>query len=579
VTTPIGIDFGTTNSVVAAYSEGGVDVLPIDNPPPKWADLGFAKVFPSVLGVRDGSTATFGWAAKEQDGDKLEAVKRLFATEESVTVGGVEMSVELAAAALFGRLKAGAESSGAIVSRAVVTIPANSRGVARSRTKVCAGLAGIEVAALLNEPTAAAMAHSISAADDQTILVFDWGGGTLDVTVLETVAGVFMERASKGIQRSGGIDLDDLFLGALVPRATGHDRWSRSERTLFRNRVELAKVLLSSQADTNIELPGGGYLNATRQHLEQAIRPRIVETRGPIEQCLRDLRIDSSAIDHVVLVGGSSKIPAVRAFVSEVLGKEPAGGVDPMTAVAEGAAIAAAIMADQLDSDFFVGTEHALGTVVLNDQQDDLEFSTIIPRNHSLPAKATNSYKPVSDHQESVKIRVVEGDPEVAIDHADNVILKEWTVPIDRSRAVSEAGFDIVFEYDVDGILHVRVVDQKTGDEMLRDDVSFGVTGDKAGLVRTARELQDILRTGRLGGATADAATTTVTAPTAYPLDPISAASIDRARTKVIPFVDDAEAKRLEALCRDVEGSSAGDIAIGREALDAACRQYAYLYS
>lgn len=573
---PIGIDFGTTNSVVASYGGGAVDVLPIDTPAPAWAGLGFEKVFPSVIGVSDGRTATFGWQAKQQPGDKLEAVKRLFATEESVRIGGIEMSVELAAAALFGRLRAGAEAGGAMVSRAVVTIPANSRGLARYRTKVCAGLAGIEVAALINEPTAAAMAHSISAVDDQTILVFDWGGGTLDVTVLETIAGVFMERASKGIQRSGGIDLDDLFAGHLLGRVQGQEDWSAGDRGAFRLEVERAKVLLSSQDETNIELPRGGLLNVSRAELEGVIRPKIEETGGPITQCLRDLKMDASAIDQVVLVGGSSKIPALRQFVAETLGKEPAAGADPMTAVAEGAAIAAAILADQLDSDFFVGTEHALGTIAGNEHGVQ-SFSVLIPRNHSLPAKATGSYTPVNDHQEVVRVQVVEGDPDVALDHPDNVVLKDWEVPIDSSRVIQEAGFEIEYEYDVDGILHVTVTDHKTGDEMLREDVSFGATGDRAGLVKTAKELREILETGLLSGADAPAPAHSGYSPTPT-VDATSAALIDRVRSKIVPFVDDEEARRLEVLCGALEGAGPDSVDTHREAVELASRQYAYLY-
>ena len=173
----IGIDFGTTNSVVAVHSPEGGDVLPIDSPPQEWAGLGFDKVLPSVIGVGSDQQATFGWQAKRQATHKLEAVKRLFATEDSVRIGGADYPVEMAAALLFARLKQGAEEAGSPLTRSVVTIPANSKGLARFRTKLCAGLAGIEVSALINEPTAAAMAHSISAGDDQTILVFDWGGG------------------------------------------------------------------------------------------------------------------------------------------------------------------------------------------------------------------------------------------------------------------------------------------------------------------------------------------------------------------------------------------------------------------
>jgi molecular chaperone DnaK len=568
----IGIDFGTTNSVVAVYGAGGTDVLPIDTPPPGWENLGFDKVLPSVLGVGAGEEATFGWSAKTQATSKLEAVKRLFATENSVLIGGAEYSVEMAAALLFARLKQRAADAGAPLNRAVVTIPANSRGLARFRTRLCAGLAGIDVTALINEPTAAAMAHSISAADDQNVLVFDWGGGTLDVTALETVGGVFIERASKGIQRSGGLDLDRLFAEAVQRDIAGHERWDEAERGFFRLAIERAKVLLSSQEETNIELPGGGFRTVSRAELERAIRPKVEETRGPIDQCLRDLKISADGIDQLLLVGGSSKIPAVRQFVSEVLGTDPAPGADAMTAVAEGAAIAAAILAEELDADFFVATEHALGTIS-NNELNVPEFSVLIGRNHKLPAKARGGYRPAHAGQKSVCVRVIEGDPTLPLDAADNVILKEWDVEVDPSRPDDENGFTITYEYDVDGILHVTVTDDRTGDVMLRDDVSFGVSRDKAGLVELARAVRRTMSTGELDGAGSAAS-----AEAAAGQDPATRAVLERVRGKIVPFVDDAEAQRLEEMCRGLERATGADVEERRTALEGEGRSYAYLF-
>jgi molecular chaperone DnaK len=570
----VGIDFGTTNSVVAVHGPSGSDVLPIDTPPARWAGLGFESVLPSVLGIGVDQEATFGWSAKEQAANKLEAVKRLFATEDSVDIGGGQYSVEMAAALLFARLKQGAHDAGAPLDKAVVTIPANSRGLARFRTKLCAGLAGIDVTALINEPTAAAMAHSIGASEDQNILVFDWGGGTLDVTVLETVAGVFIERASKGIQRSGGIDLDNLFAAAVLQQIDGHQSWTEADRGRFRLEVERAKVLLSTQTATNLELPQGGYLEVGRDLLENAIRAKIEETRGPIDQCLRDLGITATAIDHLVLVGGSSKIPLLREFVSDALGKEPATGADPMTAVAEGASIAAAILAGELDADFFVATEHALGTII-HDDHNVPEFSVLIGRNHKLPAKAEGAYRPAHSGQTAVTVRVIEGDPKAPLDHPDNVILKEWDVEVDPSRPYDQSGFTMTYEYDVDGILHVTVTDDLTGETMLRDDLSFGVSRDKAALVDLARSVNETISGGTLGtGATAGAPAATAVAT----IDAESQAVLERVRTKIVPFVDDDEAQRLEAMCKDLEnavGDAAGEC---RSALETEARKYAYLF-
>jgi molecular chaperone DnaK len=564
---PFGIDFGTTNSVLAQWNGRSVDVLPIDAPPQDWADMGFDKVMPSVLGIEPSGETRFGWLGKKMGSGKLEAVKRLFATEEFVEIGGHTASVEEAAALLFGHIRGA--SPGITVDRAVVTIPANSRGLARFRTKLCAGLAGIEVQALLNEPTAAAMAYSVDATRDQNVLVFDWGGGTLDVTVLETIEGVFIERASKGIPRSGGIDLDVAFGQAVMDALPVRPSWSPVQEAQFRLEVERAKILLSTQDEVNVKLPDGRYLPVTRAMFVKAISTHLDEVRRPIEQCLADLSISPASIDQLVMVGGSSKIPAARTMVSEMLGREPAGGCDPMTAVAQGAAIASAILMGQLDKDFFVATEHALGTVVHDDHQR-AHFSVLIPRNHQLPAKATDTYHPAVQGQKEVRIRVIEGDPEKGVDHDDNVILREWDISVDPDRGITENAFTITYEYNVDGILHIVVTDIRTGTVLLRDDVSWGVTKDRSKLVELAKRVSVTIDTGAVNGATPRQVAS-------HAADPEVAALTTRARSKVIPFVDDDEAARIEAICSDLESATGAGADECKEALSSALRPYAYL--
>ena len=227
-----GIDFGTTNSVLARATADGTEAIVLDDQlPGEWLGTGFDKVLPSVIGFDQGGQPIFGWRAKT-DGSELEAVKRLSATEDQVVIGDQRLDVETAAATFFRHIQGQAAASGLMerLDRAVVTIPANSRGKARYRTKLSAGLAGIEVSALINEPTAAAMAHARAIGQNQRILVFDWGGGTLDVTVLEAVSGVFIEETPKGIQRLGGIDLDQKFMEALLPRIPGSAAGARTTR-------------------------------------------------------------------------------------------------------------------------------------------------------------------------------------------------------------------------------------------------------------------------------------------------------------------------------------------------------------
>lgn len=197
----VGIDFGTTNSVVSQYTGSGTQVVPIDQAPTEWAPYGFDNVFPSVMASDEHARLCFGWEAKKQPNGRFDAVKRMFATQLDVAVDdrGTGLAVEEVATMLFAELKRRSSENAVPFDQAVITVPANSKGRARHRTKLCAGMAGIEVLALINEPTAAAMAYAQRHPQARQLLVFDWGGGTLDVTVLQSIDGVFMERASSGL--------------------------------------------------------------------------------------------------------------------------------------------------------------------------------------------------------------------------------------------------------------------------------------------------------------------------------------------------------------------------------------------
>jgi len=499
---------------------------------------------------------------------KLEAVKRLFATDDEVVVAGRQLKVEEAAATFFRHIQQQAAASGLPerLDRAVVTVPANSRGKARYRTKLCAGLAGIEVAALINEPTAAAMAHARKIGQNQRILVFDWGGGTLDVTVLEAYRGVFIEQSSKGIQRLGGIDIDERFAAALLPRIAGSGSWEPRELNSFRIDLELAKIQLSSQDVAVLPLPRGGTMEVTRGLFEETVMPLIERTREPVEICLRE---SPGRIDHLVMVGGSSMMPVIQRFVAGIVGSEPSADVSPMTAIAEGAAIADAILQGIItDLDFHVGTEHALGTVVHNDGSVDGMFSVLIGRNTKYPARATDSYTPANDFQEEVNIRVIEGDPEKPITHEDNVILKNWTVTLPEKRPVKDATFDITYDYDVDGILHVTARDNRTGLVFMDEELSFGAAQDRAQLPAIRRVVDQLM-----AGATAAQGA----AATAAALSHASQAAVKKARDKVLPFVSDADRARLEPLIAALEAASPGEEDECRMALERELRVHAYL--
>lgn len=558
----IGIDFGTTNSVVAQYASGSLSVLSIDEPPADWAALGFDRVLPTVFGRGDNGEPIFGWAAKQRPGS-LAAVKRLLRAEEVADVDGTEFVVEEIATMIFGHLRRAAATQGVSFDQAVVTVPANSRGVARHRTKLAAGMAGVQVMALINEPTAAAMAYSMKAAHEETMLVVDWGGGTLDVTVLRNIDGVFMEQASKGIQRLGGLDFDSALSRLVLETVSDSSSWSAGDRAGFRLDIERAKIQLSSSEQVSIPIPGNEYRQVTRSMFEHAIRAQVERVREPMEQCMADIGAQKSDIDALVLVGGTCKVPAVRSFISELFGRGPATGIDPMTAVAEGAAVASAILSGEIDDrDFFVSTEHALGTIVL-DPGVGLAFSELIPRNHKLPARVTKNYSPVVDFQETLNVKVIEGDASKPLGDEDNVILKDWEIEIPDPRPADEVSIELTYAYDVDGILHVSAQDD-SGNLLLDDAVSYGVAVDRRSLAKIAQRASSALDGGRLEGS--DVVRETGVPPSLRRL-------VVDVQTKIIPFIDEDEAAPLRDAIKVAEG---GDESASGP-LTAASRKYSYL--
>jgi molecular chaperone DnaK len=570
--TAVGIDFGTTNCVLAAFTGGKPEAVAIDSPPANWAQMGFDKVLPSVFAL-NGQEPIFGWDAKRAS-NGVQAIKRLLATEEVVGVGDNTILVDEVVALLFGHLKRAAAARGLDVDRAVVTIPANSRGPARYRTKVCAGLSGIEVLTLINEPTAAAMAFGLQATGEQTVLVYDFGGGTLDVTLLEAQDGTFFEQASKGMRKMGGLDFDKAIGRKILQTVPGHESWGNGEKRAFELAVERAKILLSTLDETNVELPSGEYHRLTRKVLEDAVRPLFEQTRAPILQCLADMRMEPSAIDALVLVGGTSKVPAVKAFVSEILGREPVRGdqVDAMTAVGEGAAIAAAILTGELQtSDYFVSIEHALGTVVVNANRS-MEFSMIIPRNQKLPARESNTYKPVIDYQETLEVVVMEADPAKPLSDPDNVVIWSGEVQIPEPRPMSEITLEFTYEYDVDGVVWVTLKDLERDvavHPLDRMPITFGVTKDRRALVDLAGRVSEAIGTNTMapvedrGGDQIE--------------DRAARELVNKARTKVIPFLDDAQAKTVKQLVEEVESAIDGQLDSAKQALETELRKYSYL--
>jgi molecular chaperone DnaK len=568
----IGIDFGTTNSVLAYWDTSGSHLISIDDLPIKWEPYGFDGVFPTVIAKDDNDRLTFGWEAKTKGVGTFSAVKRLFATQSDVALNneGDAIDVEEVATMLFAEMRRRALANGVNADSAVVTVPANSKGRARHRTKVCAGMAGFEVLALINEPTAAAMAYAQKHPEARRMMVFDWGGGTLDVTILRSVDGVFIEETSSGLPRSGGLDFDARLRKIVEESVPGLENLSPTDRELLKNEIELAKIRLSTLEETSVELPGGKSLRVTRARFEQMVKPLIEESRIPIERCLKELGVGAGSFDALVLVGGTCRIPAVRNFVKTLVGIEPDPSFNPMTAVGEGAAIAAAILSGELKtSDFFVSTEHALGTFVFDGPNEaGMNFSTLIPKGHKLPAKVSSTYFPAFRETESVNIQVVEGDPGAEVKNQDFIILKEWDVRlVDEYSDESDRSFTLQYEYDVDGILHVIATDVDSGTVLLDDDVSYGIATDKREMKKVADRAREAVETGTMS----NAAKVELSDPEAVKL-------LSQARNKVIPFLDDDEAAEIIKLADSLENATGVGVEAARDALRRALAPHSYLF-
>src|SRR5271165_2903071 len=430
----IGIDFGTSNSVVANFQYGQAEVVP-NQEGQKWT--------PSVVTLRRDGSLSFGQEAKEnyEDQRSIRSIKRILGTPERVPLVGQNLRTEQIAVMLFSLLKKdAAKQLGETFTKAVVTIPANSKGLARHATKLCAGAAGLQVLTLINEPTAAAICYVLNAQDDQSVLVYDFGGGTLDVTVLRIHHGIFEEVSSKGIGKLGGDDIDTAVgkvLGERFQEKTGFDILNSPYKQQFMLAVEKAKIDLSSEQTAfarKAELVPERHLSLEeeldRGQFERIIMPLVVKSGTAIDEALKLRNLRPKDIDRVLLVGGTSKIPLVKRFVAEKLaGKEPESfeKVDPMTCVAQGAAIVSAILqgAPGLDNNAYsVKLEHSLCANPINEKRQ-VYLDPIIKRGVDIPCSFTKTYHPVADPAERVIISVFEGDVYDDVGSQENVKLAE----------------------------------------------------------------------------------------------------------------------------------------------------------
>jgi molecular chaperone DnaK len=519
----IGIDLGTTNSCVAVMDGGKPKVI---------ENAEGARTTPSIVAFTKDGERLIGQPAKRQavtNGDNtIFAVKRLIGRrfDDPVTkkdtelvpytivkgkngdawvqAGGEDYSPSQISAFILQKMKETAESYlGETVTQAVITVPAYFNDAQRQATKDAGQIAGLEVLRIINEPTAAALAYGLEKSEGKTIAVYDLGGGTFDVSILEIGDGVFEVKSTNGDTFLGGEDFDSKLVEWLADKFKAKENMDLRTDKLALQRLkeaaEKAKIELSSTASTEINLPfitarmeGGSTTplhlveTVTRSDLEKMVAPLIERTKEPMKKALADAGIKASDIDEVVLVGGMTRMPKVRETVKEFFGKEPHTGVNPDEVVAMGAAIQAGVLqGDVKDVLLLDVTPLSLGIETLGGV-----FTRMIDRNTTIPTKKSQVYSTAEDNQQAVTIRVFQGEREMA---ADNKLLGQFDlvgIPAAR-RGVPQ--IEVTFDIDANGIVNVSAKDKGTGKEQqIKIQASGGLSeGDIDQMVKDAEKFAE----------------------------------------------------------------------------------------
>ena len=483
----IGIDLGTTNSCVAVMEGGEAVVIP--NPEGD-------RTTPSVVAFKDGGERLVGKVAKRQAvtnaGRTISSIKRQMGSDYKVTVDGKSYTPQEISAMILQKMKNDAEAYlGETVSEAVITVPAYFTDAQRQATKDAGRIAGLEVKRIINEPTAAALAYGVDKEADQIIMVYDLGGGTFDVSIIEMGDGVQEVKATAGDNHLGGDDFDERLVNYLADQFQQENHIDLRQDPMARQRLmeaaEKAKIELSGMTTAQVNLPyitanasGAMHLDTTitRAKFNELTADLVERTMGPVRQALSDSGLKPSDIHKVLLVGGSTRIPAVQEAVKSFMGKEPFKGINPDECVALGASIQGGVMAGDVKGLVLLDvTPLSLGVETLGRLTD-----RIIERNTIIPVKKSKVYSTAADGQTSVEVRVLQGEREMA---DDNKLLGNFQLNGIPAAPRGVPQIEVTFDIDANGIVHVSAKDLGTGTEqsititsstnMSKDDVEKAV--------------------------------------------------------------------------------------------------------
>ncbi len=468
----IGIDLGTSNSAAAVLEGGKSKIVPSAE-----GNTVYGKSFPSVVAFTKEGKMIVGEPARRQavtnQENTITKAKRKMGTSHKYKANGKEYTPQQISAFILQKIKKDSEAYlGEKVDRAVITVPAYFDDNQRQATKDAGEIAGLKVERIINEPTAAALAYGLDKKDkEEKILVFDLGGGTLDVTIMEFGDGVFEVKSTSGNTELGGTDMDDEIIKYIVEEFKKTDGVDLSKDSVAMQRVleaaEKAKIELSTTVETDINLPyvtadssGPKHLamKLNRAKLEQLVDSLVKKCEKPINQALADAKLTASDISKVILVGGPTRMPVVKEFVKKVVGAEPERGVDPMECVAVGAAIQGGVLSGEVKDVLLLDvTPLSLGIETMGEV-----FTKIIERNSTIPTKKSQVFSTAQDNQPTVDIHVLQGERPMA---RDNKSLGRFQLTgiLPAPRGVPQ--IEVTFDIDANGIVHVHAKDKGTGKE------------------------------------------------------------------------------------------------------------------